>query len=83
MQTERLAIRGMTCSGCVNTVTRALRAVDGVHDTDVSLESGTAVVQFDPASISIADLALAVRRAGYDTTGEPRPPQSDRRCCCG
>ncbi len=83
MQTERLSIRGMTCSGCVNTVTRALRTIDGVHDTDVSLESGTAVVQFDPASISIEDLGLAVRHAGYDTTGEPGPPQSDRRCCCG
>lgn len=73
MQTERSSIRGMTCSGCVNTVTRALRAIDGVHATDVSLESGTAVVQFDQQLASIEDLALAVRRAGYDTTSSGEP----------
>ncbi|MEX0915794.1 MAG: heavy-metal-associated domain-containing protein [Wenzhouxiangellaceae bacterium] len=62
MQTERLFIQGMTCSGCIDTVTRALRAMDGVHDTDVSLESATAIVQFDKQLISMEELAIEVRR---------------------
>ena len=38
MQTTVLKITGMTCGGCVNGVTKALKAVLGVSDVFVSLE---------------------------------------------
>lgn len=84
MQTEQLLINGMTCGGCVKSVTHALLAIDGVHNVDVSLESGMAVVQFDEQLNSTEHLARAVRSAGYTTTSsESRPSQRKRHGCCG
>ena len=40
MRTETIKIGGMTCGGCVSTVTKALNAVDGVKDVAVSLNPG-------------------------------------------
>lgn len=37
MQTEHLMVTGMTCGGCTIKVSRALNAVSGVDDANVSL----------------------------------------------
>ena len=65
MQTEVLKITGMTCGGCVSSVTKALKAVSGVSDAKVSLPTGEATVQFDPAVTSPDRLKSAVLQAGY------------------
>jgi copper chaperone len=46
MKTELLKITGMTCGGCANTVTQALKAVNGVNNVKVLLSSGEAEVEF-------------------------------------
>lgn len=83
MQTEHLAVTGMTCGGCTSTVTQALQAVAGVREVKVSLAAGEATVQFDERRTSAALLKSAVRRAGYgvDTTGSA--PGHDTKGCCG
>lgn len=40
MQTERLKVTGMTCSGCTSKVSQALNGINGVSDVDVSLAAG-------------------------------------------
>ena len=69
MQTEILNIASMTCGGCASTVTRALVAVDGVHDVQVSLPENEAlaqaIVQFDEIFTSPDKLKQAVEAAGY------------------
>ena len=65
MQTEILNIASMTCGGCASTVTRALVAVDGVHDVQVSLSEKKSVVQFDEIFTSPDKLKQAVEAAGY------------------
>ena len=47
MQTELLKVRGMTCGGCIGTITRALQAVTGLGGVNVSLSVGEAAVQYD------------------------------------
>ena len=42
MQTELLSVSGMTCGGCTSNVTRALKAVSGVSDVQVSLAAANA-----------------------------------------
>ena len=37
-------VAGMTCQGCVASVTRVLKAVPGVSDVVVTLQPGTATV---------------------------------------
>lgn len=55
----------MVCTGCVQTVTKALRKVDGVTSTEVSLEKKEAVVTFDDAKTSVDSLMKATANAGF------------------
>lgn len=66
MAVATIEVRGMSCGGCVDAVTRALRAVPGVRDVDVSLEAGRATVTFEDGKASVDDLKGAVEDAGYD-----------------
>lgn len=65
METVRLGIEGMTCAGCVNSVTRVLTALPGVAQADVSLTQARAKVTYDPAHTSVEAIKQAIERAGY------------------
>lgn len=58
-----LKVGGMTCQGCVNSVTRALSRVPGVAQVAVSLEAGSAHVE---GTASPDALVAAVTKAGYE-----------------
>jgi copper chaperone CopZ len=60
--TTRLAVSGMSCVGCVSSVTRVLSRVSGAAKVRVDLEAGYAEVQ---GSAAPNDLVAAVRKAGY------------------
>ena len=66
MQNVTLKIDGMTCGGCVKSVTRVLSELDGVAQADVSLEKAQAVVSFDANKVQPAALVEAVEDAGFD-----------------
>ena len=66
MQTVTLNIDGMTCGGCVKSVTRLLEGVEGVEKAEVSLENKNAVVEFEPAQTNPAALIEAVEDGGFD-----------------
>ncbi|MEY2873333.1 MAG: hypothetical protein RLZZ373_704 [Pseudomonadota bacterium] len=59
-------ISGMTCGGCVRSVTAVLQALPGVESVSVSLEPGQAQVRFDAAQVSPAQLKAAIEDAGFD-----------------
>ncbi len=61
-----LKVEGMTCQGCVQTVTKVLER-KGAQEVEVSLEQGIARCKVDP-SISAQTLAEAVTQMGYPTT---------------
>ena len=81
MESANIKIAGMTCGGCVNAVTRALRKVDGVAAVDVSLEQGEANVRYDSSRASKTALLDAVRDAGYEAEDAVQAPQPRRGCC--
>lgn len=68
MATIQLNIGGMTCGGCVNSVTRVLEALDGVATAQVDLASARAEVAYDPAKTSTDALIEAVEDAGFDAS---------------
>ncbi len=68
METIILKVGGMTCQGCVASVTRVLKAVDGVSDAQISLEKNEARVTYDAQKTSQAKLAEAIEAAGYDVS---------------
>ncbi|WP_457677058.1 CopZ family metallochaperone [Thiolapillus sp.] len=63
----RLKITGMTCGHCVAHTKKALEAVPGVTEADVSLEPGGAVVKGDA---DVAALIAAVKDAGYEASAD-------------
>ena len=60
--TTRLAVTGMTCTGCVNAVTRVLSRVPGAQDVRVDLAGSRAEIA---GSAQPDALLAAVRKAGY------------------
>lgn len=66
METARIDVQGMTCGGCVASVTRVLQAVAGVENVNVTLEPGRATVTYDASQTSVKALAQAIEDAGYD-----------------
>jgi copper chaperone len=60
-----IKVSGMTCQGCVRSVTRVLKAIPGVEAVAVSLERGEAEVRYDPARTSVPTFRKAVEDAGY------------------
>ena len=65
METVTLKVEGMTCGGCVASVTRVLKATPGVDDAVVRLDARSATVTFDPAQTSVSALKSAIEDAGY------------------
>ena len=65
METITLNVNGLTCGGCVASVTRVLKATPGVADAVVKLEAKSATVTFDPGKTSVPALKGAIEDAGY------------------
>ena len=67
-RTLTVEVHGMTCEGCVNNVTRAIKSVKGVIKTEVSLEKERATVWFDSSQdlLKLQDKTKrAITKAGY------------------
>ena len=61
----KLSISGMSCGHCVATVEKSIATVDGVEDTIVSLDEGTATVS---GKADANTLIAAITQAGYGAT---------------
>ncbi len=66
METVTLGISGMTCGGCVRSVSNVLKALDGVASAEVSLEKRSAVVDYDPGKVGVEQLKRSVEEAGFE-----------------
>jgi mercuric transport protein len=60
-----LAIEGMTCGHCVAAVKKALAAVPGVGEVEVTLAPPRAVVSCDPSRTTVEMLTKATGEEGY------------------
>jgi copper chaperone len=61
-------VDGMSCGGCVKSVTGVLTALDGVAKAEVSLEQKQAVVEFDAAKVTRDQLKAVIEDAGFDAS---------------
>jgi copper chaperone len=67
--TERTyTIRGMSCGGCVNSLTRVLKAVPGIEP--IKVEVGKAHLRIDEATVTSQTVKDAVGRAGFEVVAE-------------
>jgi len=65
IQIINLNIKGMTCSGCVNSVEKVLSNVDGVNFAEVNFALNRAVVHYYPEFTTPSVLESAVGSAGF------------------
>lgn len=61
-----LAISGMDCGDCAQTIEASLNRMDGVTSANVNFGLGSASVQFDPNAVSEAMLRRRIQSLGYD-----------------
>ena len=69
-KTVTLAVDGMTCTGCENTIQEAVNKVAGVTAIKASHLDSTAVVTFDSTQTTIQAIGDAITEAGYDFKGK-------------
>jgi len=68
MATAQLKIGGMTCGGCVRSVTKKLSSVEGVKSADVNLEAAKATVEYDETRATPFALIAAVQQIGFQAS---------------
>jgi copper chaperone len=61
-------IQGMSCGGCVNSLTRVLASVPGIEP--IKIDVGTARLRLDTDRVTSQTVADAVARAGFAVAGE-------------
>jgi Cu+-exporting ATPase len=66
----------MHCGGCVESITRGLQSLPGVHKAEVTLDPQRAVVTYSPKQVTVTQMLEAVQKAGYKATsrGHKAPP---------
>jgi copper chaperone len=68
METTTIKVGGMSCGGCVKSVTGVLAALEGVAKAEVSLEQKQAVVEFDASKVTRDQLKAVIEDAGFDAS---------------
>ena len=63
---KTIPVIGMACASCSANVERKLNSLDGVQQASVSLPGRSALVDYDPAKISLEDMKRAINGIGYD-----------------
>lgn len=66
MKEEIFRVLGMSCQGCVRSVSRAIAALSGVEEVEVSLEEGVARVLYVPEQLSPDAIRAAIVEAGFE-----------------
>ena len=66
MTTITLAVDGMSCEGCENSIQSALGALDGVSAVDASHEAKTVKVDYDAGATDEAALKDVIEDIGFE-----------------
>lgn len=60
-----LAISGMHCASCAMNIEKSLKTKDGVGSAQINFGAERAVVEYDPAKVSVDDLEKVIEQLGY------------------
>ena len=66
MESTKVKVGGMSCQGCVKSVTKVLLETPGVSKAEVSLERGEAVIDYDAGKVTRDALKQAIDGAGFE-----------------
>lgn len=63
---KTIPVVGMACSACSANVEKKLNSLAGISSASVSLPGRSALIDYDPTTISLEKMKLAVNDIGYD-----------------
>jgi mercuric transport protein len=81
-KTATIHVEGMHCKMCSASVTKALKATDGVEKVEVSFEKGVAVVQYDDQKVTEAKLHEVINETGFKVVEEKTASVIKAVCDC-
>jgi copper chaperone len=65
-----IRVEGMKCSKCTGSVEKALKATPGVEKVEMNLERKEAVVEYDDAKVTEAQLREVINATGFKAVEE-------------
>jgi len=66
MESTTVKVGGMSCQGCVKSVTKVLLELPGVSKAEVSLERGEALIDYDVGKVTRELIKQAIDDAGFE-----------------
>jgi copper chaperone len=66
MPTTVIPIRGMSCTGCVNSIKNVLEKISGVASVEISLDNAQAIIQHDTSLTNNDAFRTAIEEAGFE-----------------
>lgn len=69
-KTVTIKVEGMKCAKCSASVTKALKATEGVEDAEVSSEKGEAVIKYDDQKLTETKLREVINSTGFKAAAE-------------
>ena len=73
-KTVTIKVDGMKCAKCSASVSKALKATEGVEDAQVSSEKGEAVIKYDDQKLNETKLREVINSTGFKAV-EQQPAQ--------
>lgn len=70
-KTATIKVEGMKCGKCSASVTKALKAAEGVEDVQVSSEKGEAVIKYDDQKTNETKLREVISSTGFKVVEQP------------
>jgi len=64
-KTVNLKITGMTCAGCSNHISNALKEVDGIIEYNVEYPGDLAIIQYDSSKTNPEAIIKVIEHTGY------------------
>ena len=64
-ESATIAVSGMKCGGCENTINTAVSAIDGVLSVKSSHQDKKVDVEFDPSKTNLEAIEDAIEDAGF------------------
>jgi copper chaperone CopZ len=69
-KTVTIKVDGMKCAKCSASVSKALKATEGVESAEVSSEKGEAVIKYDDQKLTEAKLREVINSTGFKAAEE-------------
>ena len=71
-KTVTIRVEGMKCAKCSSSVSKALKATEGVEEAQVSSDKGEAVIKYDDQKLTEAKLREVINSTGFKAVDEPK-----------